>query len=261
MLTKEQLLQKGISPAVADEILAAANNQEDSSLLALQKALKGDDMDSLFKAGEGNGGQDPDDNGDDDDDYDEEYMKKYMKKFMVANKSACTKAAKEVGLFGDEMKKAIDGIDMNADGAIIEMADLSDYLDAQVKFNSKLTKAFDTLLERVEIIAEQNAAGYSLLHKASTLQADMAEGMGSFLNSPAGRKGVTTVDMGKAKGVVTQNAANTNAIYTVLFKAMQSGDEKADMVLSAFESAGKNINKLDKGKQAFIAQLMAKEAK
>lgn len=50
-MLKELLLQKGMSEAEADEIVAAnAAQTEDSSLIALQKALSDDNMDSLFKA-------------------------------------------------------------------------------------------------------------------------------------------------------------------------------------------------------------------
>ena len=117
MITKEELLQKGIDPEKADMIIAALEGQkDDSSPLALLKAeMSGGSEELLFKAkGEGKGDGDGD-NDDDDADYDEEYMRKYMKKYMKANKKEASSAAKEVGLFAEKMEKAINDIPSDAE--------------------------------------------------------------------------------------------------------------------------------------------------
>jgi hypothetical protein len=92
MLSKDELLQKGVSEEVANEIIAAfeADPQDENSLLALQKALDGSDEtdQTLSKAK----GDDKDKDGkdkepdDDDDDYNEKYMKKHMVRYMKENK-------------------------------------------------------------------------------------------------------------------------------------------------------------------------------
>ena len=78
MITKEELLQKGIDPAEADNIISALEGQKENSspLEALNKALSDDpEMDSLFKAKKGEG-----DEGDEGDEGEEEYDEKFMKK-------------------------------------------------------------------------------------------------------------------------------------------------------------------------------------
>ena len=82
MITKEELLQKGIDASEADKIISALEAQVENSspLEALNKALNDDpEMDSLFKAAKkGEGDEDEDE---DEEEYDEKFMKK-MKKYM-----------------------------------------------------------------------------------------------------------------------------------------------------------------------------------
>ena len=83
MLTKEELLQKGISEEMADEIIAGfSDSDEESSLQALQKALgENPEMDDLFKAEKGEKKEEEDED-EDKEDYNDSYMKKHMKRYM-----------------------------------------------------------------------------------------------------------------------------------------------------------------------------------
>jgi len=262
MITKEELLQKGIDPEKADMIIAALEGQkDDSSPLALLKAEMdgGSEMDTLFKAkGEGKGDGDGDDD-DDDADYDEEYMKKYMKKYMKANKKEASSAAKEVGLFGEKMEKAISDIPTDAEGAVVEMADLSDFLDNQAVFNEKMTKAIEAIVDRIEVIANQNVENYSLLHKAAAVTAETAEIISGIGNMPQGRKGVVVADMEKAVKTAPVNV-DSKVVYSVLMKAVASGDKVAGQIGSKFESAGKRFNLLAPKEQEYVNELIKKEA-
>lgn len=257
MFTKEELLQKGISEEVADEIIAAAASDEGSenSLQTLEKALSNPEEGELFKAKGGKEkGEDEDEDEKEDSDYDESYMKKYMKRYMKENKKACGKMAKEAGIFSGNMEKAVADLDMEADGAIAEMADLKPVLEAQLADISELAKAVKTIADQVMFISEQHDKSYDLLTKAAAVQVETAKGFDEFLSTPAGRKGVTaSVDMQKA----TQVAAKTSKeIYSKLMKAVQSGNRDAGQVISAFEVAGKRVERLNPAHQAFITQLM-----
>jgi len=262
MITKEELLQKGIDPEKADMIIAALEGQkDDSSPLALLKAEMdgGSEMDTLFKAkGEGKGDGDGDED-DDESDYDEEYMKKYMKKYMKANKKEASSAAKEVGLFGEKMEKAISDIPTDAEGAVVEMADLSDFLDNQAVFNEKMTKAIEAIVDRIEVIANQNVENYSLLHKAAAVTAETAEIISGIGNMPQGRKGVVVADMEKAVKTAPVNV-DSKVVYSVLMKAVASGDKVAGQIGSKFESAGKRFNLLAPKEQEYVNELIKKEA-
>jgi hypothetical protein len=283
MITKEELLQKGIDPATADEILASMDRSNDSPLQALKKAMSGESEEqTLFKAfekpGDDEDDKEPDGDGDDyskkyakkhmkksddgdeddedDEGYDEEYMKKYMKKYMKANKALCKADAEEVGLFDKEMKKAIENMDMDAEGAVVEMTDLAPFLDAQISFNSKMAKAISSLVNRIEVIAQQNAEGYSLLHKASAVQVEMAEIFAGISKTPMGRKGAIVADMNKAR--VSQ--VDTKTVWNALAKAINSGDLKAGAIGSKFESSGKRFDFLTSEEQGYVKELIGKEA-
>jgi hypothetical protein len=257
MLTKEELLQKGISEDVADEILAAASTDADNenSLQTLEKALNDPGYQDLFKA---NGGDDEEDE-DEDKDYDESYMRKYMKRYMKENKSAVGKMAKDVGIFGGEMKKAVEGFDFDATGAVVEMADLKPVLEAQVEYNEVLTKAVQEISGAMESIRIQNAQAYDLMQKAAAVQVETAKGLDGFLNTPTGRKGVTAnVDMQKAG---QPNTGNTKLIYDTLMKATMNKDQKAGLILSAYESCGKNLARLNESQKSYINDLIQQEGK
>lgn len=261
MITKEELLQKGIDPEKADMIIAALEGQkDDSSPLALLKAeMSGGSEELLFKAkGEGKGDGDGDED-DDEADYDEEYMKKYMKKYMKANKKEASSAAKEVGLFAEKMEKAINDIPFDAEGAVVEMADLSDFLDSQALFNEKMAKAVEAIVDRIEIIANQNVENYSLLHKAAAVTAETAEIISGIGNMPQGRKGVVVADMEKAVKTAPVNV-DSKVVYSVLMKAVASGDKVAGQIGSKFESAGKRFNLLAPKEQEYVNELIKKEA-
>ena len=268
MLTKEELLQKGISEEVADEIIAAAAADSDpvNSLQTLEKALNEDaEEGELFKAngGEGKGKKDDDDDEDDEDEgggYNEEYMKKYMKRFMKENKGAASKAAKEVGIFAGEMKKAVSDMDLDAvDGAMIEMKDLAPILENQLDFNSKMAKAMEDISSAVEIIRAQQDQSFDLMKKAAAVQIETAKGFGEFLSTPQGRKGVTAnVEMAKAAKLSPDDAKK---VYTVLMKAVHNGDQIAGGIISRYESAGKDIRALTPDQKKYINDLILKEAK
>ena len=252
---KDLLLQKGMSSEDADEVIAEMNSSENSSPLALLKAEMdgGSEMDTLFKAkGEGKETSE-----DDDDDYDEEYMKKYMKKYMKANKEEASDAAEEAGLFGKEMKKAVEDFDFDAEGAVVEMADLQPVLEALVPAIETMAKAIQAQNERIEVIADQNKEGYSLMHKAAAVTAETAETISGIGSLPKGRKGVTTLDMSKAKTAIK---SNPKEVLVTLSKALATGDMKAGDIGSKFQSAGCRIEALSPGEQTYVKDLIDKEA-
>lgn len=257
MLTKEELLQKGISEDVADEIIAAAESDgsPENSLQALEKALNNE---TLFKAKGGD-----DDEGDEEEegsDYDESYMKKYMKRYMKENKAACGKMAKDVGIFGGEMKKAVESFDNDAEAAVIEMEDLKPILESQVEFNDAMSKAVEEISGAIELIRVRAEQSYDLMQKAAAVQVETAKSMDEFFSTPAGRKGVTaSVTMQKAENPVSPEMVKT--VYSTLMKATQKGDQKAGMILSAFESTGKNLKRLNDLQRQYINDLIQQEAK
>jgi hypothetical protein len=269
MFTKEELLQKGLSEEDADKIITAFESNEDpeNSIQLLEKALnEGDnstpgdspDVDPLLKAKKGK--EDDDDSGDDDD-YNPEFMKKHMKRYMKENKKSCGKMAKEVGIYGEEMKKAIDEMDTNLDGAVVEMADLKPILEQQVAFNESLSKAVEELSGRVLSISTLGEKQFDVMQKAAQLQVDQAKSMETFLSQPAGKKGktaISTEDMKKAKETLI-SPESTQYIYDVLMKATKDGDRNAGMIISAFESSGKNVNMLNPGQKKYINELITKE--
>jgi hypothetical protein len=244
MLTKEQLLSKGLSPDAADEILAAVGEQKDeNSLTALRKALEPKDKEAgkLFKAE----GEEEDDEEDD-----EEEEKKFMKKKKMKKS--------DDNDVDDDLKKAIDSIDSNADGAIVEMADLSPILEAIVDSNVSMKKAIDVLFEKVEKISKQNEKSFEILHKAASVTAETADSIGGFLGTPQGRKGAVVGDPAKSQsGAVL----DPKAVYSALAKAMQAGDSVAGTILEVFESSGKNVRALNPQRQAYVAELLKKEVK
>lgn len=258
-MTKDELLQKGIDPEVADEIIAAFEETTDgNSLSALQKALDDDGMDSLFKAKGGKGKEEEDD--EDDEDYNAEYMKKHMKRYMKENKSACEKTAKESGLFEEKLEKAIDNFDTNADGAIVEMADLLPILEQQKEFNSALQKAVEFISGQVLLISKQNEQSFDLMQKAARVQVEQANSLGEFLSVPQGRKGVIAT-MQKAGPVASAVTPEGNKmIYQTLMKAVQGGDKMAGQIISAFESHGHDASKLSDASKKYINDLIQKGA-
>jgi hypothetical protein len=256
MFSKEELLEKGISEEVADEIIAAASDEgSENSLQALEKAISTPEEGELFKAKGGKGkGEEEAEEEEEGEDYDESYMRKYMKRYMKENKKACGKMAKEVGIFSGNMEKATE-LDMDAEGAIVEMADLKPILEEQGEFNSRMAKAIETLAEQVMYISERQDKSFDLMTKAAAVQVETAKGLGEFLSTPAGRKGVTaSVEMQKASQVASSNTSKE--IYSKLMKAVQSGNRDAGVVISAFEVAGKRVERLNPAHQAFITQLM-----
>jgi hypothetical protein len=270
MLTKEELLQKGIPEKTADEIIAAfSDSQDNDSLLALQKALEvsPDTGEDLFKAAKGDDkGKDSDD--EDDEDYDEEYMKKYMKRYMKTNSKSVHKMMKDIGLLKDDMKKAMDDIsDPDSPGGIVEMDDLAPYLEKQAKFNECLLKALETLSGQNVVISESMQKAFDLVQKSAKVTADQAVQMKEFLNTPAGRKGkiATDIDMKKAnEGIDPKtvfSAEDNKAAHRVLMKATQEKHTHAGMVISSFEAANHNANLLNSAQKQFIRDLIAKEAK
>lgn len=253
MITKEELLQKGIDPAEADKIIAALEGQkEDSSPLeALNKALSDSpEMDSLFKAKEGEG----DDDDDDDEEYDEKFMKK-MKKYMKSKGKEEPDGDEGGNMFGKDMKKAIDDIS-GAEGAIVEMADLSPVLDAMVETVQTMAKAISSLEKKIEVISGQNAESFSLLAKAAAVTAETAEIVSGIGNAPVGRKGAIVQDMQKA----VKTNIDSKVVFTTLSKALKTGDMKAGAIGSKFESSGKRFDFLNAEEQSYVKELISKEA-
>lgn len=259
MLTKEELLQKGISESVADEIISAFSEEEDNSLQALQKALDDDPaMDDLIKAD----GGDSKNSDDEKDDYDESYMKKYMKRYMKENKKSCGKMMKDLGESGDDMKKAVDNVDLDSEGAIVEMTDLAPFLKDQAAFNEKMVKAVSELAESIDLISAKTEKNYDLMQKAAKVQVEQATELDKFLNVSEGRKGVVAdVKMSKATDAAKFSPEDNKIIYKSLMKAVKDGDQMAGQVISAFESGGQNANRLNPSQKQFINELISQEAK
>ena len=261
MVTREELLAKGLTVAQVDEILSATEGQDDSSLTALKKALEPKKDEGLFKAegGEKEGDEADDKEPDGDaDDYEEKYMRKHMARYMKENKTACRKAADEAELFDKKMEKAISSIDADSDGAVVEMADLAPVLDAIPESYNALAKAVSALVSKTEIIIAQNENAFALMHKAASVTADTADAMGDYFKSSTGRKGAQTSDMSKALPLAA-GLADVKAVYKVLQKAaLIDRDEKAAGILEVFESAGQNIRALNPQRQAYVAELMTK---
>jgi hypothetical protein len=259
MLTKEEMLQKGISEEEADQILSAFEpGSEEDPLQALNKAISGDSEEDLFtslnKADDGEGEEEEGKEG-----YDEEYMKKYMKRYMKSNGKACTKMMKEVGLIQDDMKKAIDDIDIDADGAVVEMEDLKPFLDSQADFNASMVKAMNDLAGYIDVIVAQNDKSYDLMKKAASVTAIQAEGMGHFLGKSQGRSGVVaTQNLEKAGGLDISNVSEeqNKTIHSTLMKAVKAGDEKAGTIISVFESVGHDANKMNPAQKKALNDIM-----
>ena len=264
-MLKELLLQKGMSEADADEVVkASAEQTDDSSLEALQKALNSDKSESLFKAEGGKGKGAPESDDDDEDGAGEEYDEKFMKKHKKYMKSI----GKEKGghnddepdgdenMFGKEMKKAVDNIDPNAEGAIVEMAELAPVLDALVSVMGNMAKAISGLKSDIKIISAQNSETYGLMAKAAAVQVESAEIISGIANQPAGRRGALVQDMKKAVSV----ASPKGNVWAVLAKAVNAGDMKAGQIGSKYESSGKRFDFLNPEEQAYVNELIAKEA-
>lgn len=238
-MNKEQLMAKGLSPEAADEVIASfAGSTAGSPILELHKAIKkGGKADDLFKAEEEEEDEEKAGDGDDDDDD--------MEK------------GEDIDEDGEDLEKAISDINAHGEGAVVEMTDLAPYLRATAKFNKSMLKAVSDLVAENRTIKAQNAELYDIMHKAASVQVLTAETLEKAMGAPAGRKGVTTVSsqiLEKAKAVDT----DAKTVYVTLEKAMLTGDRRAGLVLSAFESAGKQVGKLDKSSREYIAELIKK---
>lgn len=251
MITKEELLQKGIDPVVADEILASMESEENSSPLeALKKAVeKKPETGDLFKAKEG------EDDEDEDEEYDEKFMKK-MKKYMKSKGHEEPDGDEGEGNMFGKMKKAIDDIDPNAEGAIVEMAELAPVLEAMVETVQTMAKAISGLERRIELVSDQNSENYNLLAKAAAVTAETAEIISEIGTQPQGRKGVLMADMNKAKDMTQPEP---KVVWAALTKALNSGNMKAGEIGSKYESAGKRFSALNAVEQNFVKELI-KEA-
>lgn len=253
MITKEELLQKGIDPDEADKIISALEGQKENSspLEALKKAIdKEPETGNLFKAKKGEGEEDDED----DEEYDEKFMKKH-KKYMKSKGHEEPDGDEGGNMFG-KMKKAVDDIDPNAEGAIVEMAELAPLLEAMVETVQTMAKAISGLERRIEVISGQNAESYSLLAKAAAVTAETAEIISEIGTQPQGRKGVLIADMNKAKDATVPES---KLIWSALTKAFNSGNIKAGEIGSKYESAGKRFGFLSPAEQNFVKELI-KEA-
>jgi len=255
MLTKEELLEKGLSDEVADEVIASFSDENEDPLQALNKAINDEpEMDTLFKADEGEAKKSEKE--DEDDDYDEKFMKKHMKRYMKENKKSCGEDAKEAGIFGDEMKKAIDEFDTDSEGAVIEMTDLKPILEQFGTAIETMSKAIPELASRVDLISAQHDESFDVLKKAAKVTALQAESLGSFLETPTGRKGVVaSADMMKAQTVAVDR---NKQVHEVLLKAVKEKDLKAGEIIGMFESAGHQYQALTKADKEYISNLLIK---
>ena len=252
MLTKEQMLQKGVSEEAADEIIASYSSTEDP-LLDLQKALD-DPLEDLLKAE-----SEEENEEEEEEDFDEKYMKKYMKRFMKKNSSYCSKMMKNLNSSNEKMEKAISDIDLDAEGAVVEMINLSPFLENQSVFNQTMVKAIDYLSNQIDGIVKSSEKSFDLMQKAAKVQVEQAKLFSNISSIPNGRKGVlVNEDLSKASNVLKNHG---DVIYTELLKATQAGDKNAGYILSAFESSGKNANLLNESQKKYINNLINKEVK
>jgi len=273
MFTKEELLEKGVPESAADEIITAFEdgNADENSLQALAKALEKDsESEELFKAEKGGDDDEKGSKGkgkkeDDDDDeeeegeYNEKYMRKHMKRYMKENKKHAASSAKEAGIFGDKMEKAVSDFDIDAAGAVVEMEDLKPILDAQTECISAMSKAIQSIADQIVLISDQQEKEFSVMRKAAKVTADQAMAINEWLGKPQGRKGKDSVsEMKKALVPIDQNG--NKIIYSALMKATQAGNSVAGQILSVFESKGKNANLLNVPQRQFVEKLIA-EAK
>jgi len=259
-ITKEDLLQKGMSEADADEIISKLETEDElDSLQALEKALSNDDKttvvddQNLNKADDGGG---DDDEGDKDSD-DDEKMMKYMKS---KGKARCQKMMKKLGYSSEKMQKAIDDIDLESEGAVVEMNDLAPFLEAQANIFDEMIKAIGELSSQIVLISSQNDKSYDLMQKASTVQFEHATAFKDYLKVPQGRKGVASVEKSMEKAKKHEFVeGDQKIVYSTLLKATQGGDRKAGSILSVYESSGQNINMLSDDKKRYISNLLKED--
>jgi hypothetical protein len=262
-MKKEELLQKGISEEVADEIIASfTDNETENSLLALKKAVgKGADESTLFKAAKKTGGDDDDEG--DDDEYDEAYMKKHMSRYMKENKKNSQEMKKASSTYEGDMQGAVEEL-AGADAAYVETGDLMPCLKAQEKATLDIYKAISDISERIGLIESQNLEAYKLMSKAAQLQVDQAEGLEQFLSASAGKKGVTSnVDLKKAGLPAGQQLTKeqNGQVWQTLYKAVRKRDEKACEIISRFESVGHDTRFLTPPEINYIQELIKQEEK
>jgi hypothetical protein len=263
MLTKEELLEKGVSSEVADEIIASHEDSktDEDPLQALEKSISDPEMDTLFKA---NGEEGDSEDGGDDKDYDEVYMKKHMKKYMINNKKACKKMATDVGLFNEKMSKAIDDVDVEAEGAVIEMDDLKPVLESYKESGEAMVKAVELISDQLAFLSNQNEKSYDLMKKSGAVVVEQAKVINGFMSAPQGRKGkVATMSKATHENSDSSilNAEQSKLIYQTLMKATQGGDRKAGKIISVLESAGQDANMLDAEERKYVNDLITQEAK
>ena len=142
------------------------------------------------------------------------------------------------------------------------MTDLAPYLNSQSEFNENMVKAMSKLADQVDYITEQTEKSFELMQKAARVQIDQSKELKGFLSTPQGRKGVVAnVEMKKAIEPTSKFSSDDNRIiYSELMKAVKGGSKEAGMVISAFESAGHNANRLNNDQKKYIYDMITKEA-
>lgn len=260
MFTKEELLEKGVSEDVADEIIAGLSDTEDDSLSALSKALGDSDEQSLFKAGKGKDKDHDDEQGDvpgeqdtDPDEYDEKYMKKYMKRYMKSNGESCKKMMKEMGMMKAEMNESIRQFSADEDGSVIEVAEFSPILEKAVCAIESLSKALESTNERLDVIEKNSEQAYDLSAKSARVMLEMGKAREEDLSTSTGRKGKSVQEMTKAREFSKQES---DYVYESLLKAAKNGNDNASQVLCSFESHGKDLSKLNKAQRQVVSSIL-----
>jgi len=261
-MTKEELLQKGISEQDADKIIAALESDsetENNPVDLLQKALDGSpEMDDLTKADKEEGKDDEDE---EKDDYNGKYMKKHMKRYMKENSKSCQKIMKEFGSSGEKMQKAIEEFDVESEGAVIEMTDLTPFLKEQSEFNLSMVKAVEELAQSVDSITAKTEKNLDIMQKAARVQVEQAKSINDFLAVPQGRKGVIANEKMAKASKESFSTTDKQLIYSSLMKAVKSRTPHAGEVISRFESSGQNLNLLSNQDKQYIQGLISEEAK
>ncbi len=260
MFTKEELLEKGVSPEVADEIIANFEDDSDDALSSLQKALDGDSEpnESLFKAEDEEEKKEEEDEEKEEKGDKKEFMKK-MKKYMKDNPAQCKKMMKEVGAMTEKMSKAVEDVD-DSDGILVEYSDGKEVFEAISSSISALSKAVEAVNERIDVLVTNSDRSYDVLVKEGRVLSEMAKATDLELSKTTGRKSASIADQKMVKAIDFPDGS-PKVIHETLMKAIHNGDRNAGQIISSFEANGHDPKKLLPEQRMYINQLINSEAK
>lgn len=246
MTPKDLLLQKGFTEEEADQMITALSEKETQNPLPLLKAVLTKKPDEVFGKAAAKE--------EDDEDYSADYMKKHMKRFMKENKESYTDMEDDSDMAKKKMKKAVEEMDPDADGAVLDMVDLKPYLTAQGKTIETLAKAVKAINETLEVVMTQGAQNYHLAEATAAVNVETAEMLQKAMGKSMGRKG-QTVDEKMQKAIETKHA-DSETKWQALFKATQNGDPRAGSIIGVFESNNRSTKNLPKSDVLYIDELV-----